>query len=145
MFRFAMIKFDFLELHARGRLARALEVGGAEGEAHLRIAAADARAIRKLGREWATPTADLLDGVREATHGDPAQALAHLEQAAAGFDKVPMRIHAAVARLRAGQITEGELGRERTAKAEKELRETGVVAPAKWADMLAPGRFRASS
>ena len=67
-----------------------------------------------------------------------AEALGYLERAEAAFDAAGMTLYAAAARRRRGELL-GGAGRELVAAADAVMAARGVVNPARFAEMYAPG------
>jgi tetratricopeptide (TPR) repeat protein/energy-coupling factor transporter ATP-binding protein EcfA2 len=74
-----------------------------------------------------------------ASLGDHDDAVARLRRAVAQLDTDEMATYAAVARLRLGALLAGDEGAALRAAGTAHLAANGVVAPAKFAQMLAPG------
>jgi len=100
------------------------------------------RAARALGRDGAAPYAAmgrLIDGTAAHLVGRDEQAVADLEAAAVGFDGARMKLFAACARKRLGQILGGTRGDHLVAAANQTLTESLVARPERAVDCLAPG------
>ena len=69
---------------------------------------------------------------------DAAGARSLAESAHAGFIATDMRMHAAAAAWRLGELFDGSAGAVKVAAAERELRACGVHNPARMVDLLAP-------
>jgi hypothetical protein len=72
------------------------------------------------------------------SRGAPREALSQVEKAARGFDETGMTLHAAVARLRRGELL-GKAGSSLVANSEARMSVQGVLQPARMAAVLAPG------
>ncbi|MCA9716411.1 MAG: AAA family ATPase [Myxococcales bacterium] len=68
-----------------------------------------------------------------------AAALSHLDAAAQDFDAADMRLHAACARRRRGQLIGGEPGQQLVDAADMFMARLGVRRPERWANIYAPG------
>jgi tetratricopeptide (TPR) repeat protein len=134
----------------RGRASLACATReGADREALLRSALADARRIERERIPSATPLAKLLRAgvarVRATAapeHRRPrelASATAMLREAAADFDAADMVLHATVCRRALGEIVGGEEGRRLVKAADAWFSEQTVKRPAGFMSMLAPG------
>jgi hypothetical protein len=77
------------------------------------------------------------------TDGQPEAALRELEEAIAGFTEAEMKLHAACARRRKGELLGGDRGLALIAEADAAMEAQGIRKPQQWADMYAPG-FRTS-
>jgi hypothetical protein len=73
----------------------------------LELAEKDAKAMRREHVSWLEPRADRIEGVVAAARGDREAALALLDRAARGFERVDMGLCAAAARWRAAQLRAG--------------------------------------
>lgn len=131
------VRIDLLDLRARCALALL-----AHPATRAARRGALLRAVRvvawRLGRErvaWTAPvTAALLAGVAWQA-GDRARAIALLVDAAAGFERLDMRAHAAAARLHLARVGVGETVDRCTGA----LGDLGIADPARYAAMLVPG------
>ena len=94
--------------------------------------------------EWSDPLAQLLRAGVAATRGDSEDAGALLGSAAAGFDAAHMRLYAAAARRRLGEVMGGDEGRSIIHAAAAWMAAQKVQNPARMTAMLAPGRFARS-
>ena len=116
----------------------AAEQGGGDGRRLERVALGWARRLEREGPRWSHALGRLLRaGVVGRT--DRVRARACLEDACAGFEACGMRLYAAAARRRLGQVAGGEAGREAVAEADRLMEAEGVVDPARMCAMLAPG------
>jgi hypothetical protein len=123
-------------VHLRARAALAAAAGGSA--ARLRAAAADAR---RLGREpapWAQALGKLVEAGVAQGRGDVAGAARLLEDGAARLDAVAMRLYAAAARRRLGQLR-GTAGKGLADEAEAWMRGQKVASPARMTALLVPG------
>ncbi len=66
-------------------------------------------------------------------------ALSHLDAAARDFDAADMKLHAACARRRRGQLIGGALGQKEVDAADVYIARLGVRRPERWANIYAPG------
>jgi serine/threonine protein kinase len=128
-----------INLHAL-RMRAALAVAAAEKDAQaLAWARRDARRVRAEGAAWASPLAHLaLAGVANL-EGNQEESIAALRRAEQGFEQSSMQLHAAVSRLRMGQLMRDGRGPELLTAAEGVLLREGVRRPASFARMLSPG------
>jgi serine/threonine protein kinase/tetratricopeptide (TPR) repeat protein len=105
----------------------------------LRVAA---RAAKKLERDGALPyvgMAQLLRGTAAAIRDNADVARAELEAAAASFERANMRMYAACAKRRLGQLVGGEPGQALVAESDALITREGLAVPAKVVRCLAPG------
>ncbi len=125
-------------LRARSALAAA-RAQPTQRRALLRTAT---RETARLGAEPVPITRPLTTLVRAgiaACSNRPEDALSLLSQAEAGFDAAAMRLHAACARYRRGQLIGGDSGRALMVSAGNEMRREEIAVPERIADVLAPG------
>jgi hypothetical protein len=125
-------------LEQRGRCAVAA-AALSEGPHPLAIAERTAKELQRHRIAWARGSASLLLGSVEAMRGRADSARAHVEQAARKFDEGQMRLYAAVARRRLGQLRGGDEGRDLVAAAEGWMHGQGVRDAAKLTRVIAPG------
>jgi serine/threonine protein kinase len=112
----------------------------AEGEANLlRYAERDARKIERQKMRWADPLAALLRSALAFKRGDASTSVTLLAKAEDGFRSVDMRLFAAAARRRHGQLLEGDCGKVLVDTADAWMADQGIRNPARMASMLAPG------
>jgi hypothetical protein len=99
------------------------------------------RFARKLDRErmpWTSMLASLVrSGVARAS-GDREAEIRHLRAAASGADSADMQLHAAVARLRLGELVGVVEGDELVERARAWMSEQGIVRPDRVAALVAP-------
>jgi tetratricopeptide (TPR) repeat protein len=133
-----VIGIEALCLRACSALAAALDAPQRR-TALLREATRDARRIAKAGQPWSDPLAALLLGLCAQQALDPESAAAQLRAAAAGFDAAQMKLHAAAARYRLGQVVGGDEGRRLTAAATSLALMQGAHHPQDMLSILAPG------
>jgi hypothetical protein len=122
------VRIFLFQLRARAALA----AGG------LRAAAADARRLRRQRAPWGQALGKLVEAGVAFGRGDAAEAARLLEDAAARLDAVSMRLYAAAARRRLGQLR-GAAGTGLVAEAEAWMRGQKVASPARMTALLAPG------
>ncbi len=103
----------------------------------------DARRIaNRLRREralYAQALGILIAGQLEAADGRADSAIAAFADAARRFDTADMPMHAAVARIRHGDLVGGDEGKRLRAAGDAWMTREGVAQPARWVAMLAPG------
>ncbi len=74
-----------------------------------------------------------------ACNEDPVRALDFLMKAADCYEQVKMPLRGQLLRYRLGEVHPGPDSRAQHNRAEQWLQEQGIVAPARWAGMYAPG------
>lgn len=123
----------------RARSALALAATAADSGPLLRDAERDARVLERENVPWSAPLAQLLRAGIAARRGDSARAETLLTEAASGCDAVDMKLTAAAARRRLGELLGGEEGRKLTAAADSWMTGQAIQQPTRMAAMLAPG------
>jgi hypothetical protein len=106
---------------------------------------ADARRIAKLLNDeyepWVGCLAALLDACIENAEGDRAAAVASLRLAIERMDRTQTGQHRPVAQYRLGQLLEGAEGQQALESAMAEMKDRGIVDPARYAAVHAPGTW----
>jgi hypothetical protein len=123
-------------LHLRGCCALA---AAAEGPALLAAAERDARALWREKVGWARALAQLLFAGAAARRGDLGRAAELLSKGAERCDAEGMRLFAAAARRRLGELRGGEEGRSLVEKADAWMRAQQVARPQRMTALLVPG------
>ena len=103
------------------------------------------RFTRKLERERmprCAPLAGLIHAGLAVQQNRQADAISQLEQACVGFDGEAMRLHAAVARHRLGQLLADARGLALIQEAEEWMTLQGIKSPERMTGLLAPGFSR---
>ncbi len=131
----------FVELRARSSVAAAVETDGSAADALLRAAEADARALERGHAPWATALAGLLRAGVAATRARPEEAAARLVEVETELDALDMTLRAAAAMRRRGELLGGDEGAELVQRADAVMADQQIRNPARWAAMLAPGRW----
>lgn len=127
-------------LRARGHLSAAAALDtAAERRPHLKAAVQDARWIARAKMDWTVPMARLLEAGAAATRGEEEPALGLVETAERGFLRCDMKLHAAAARRRRGQLAGGDDGRSLVERADREMSGQKIRNPGGFAALLAPG------
>jgi eukaryotic-like serine/threonine-protein kinase len=85
------------------------------------------------------PLAGLIRAGLAAQKNSRSEAVAHLEQSAAGFDREAMRLHAAVTRRRLGRLLASDRGQAMIREAEDWMTTQGIKNPERMTELLAPG------
>ena len=138
-----LFRIESRHLLARTALAAAAEVGapGERVDVLLRAAERDARRIEREHVHWGDPLAALVRAAAAATRREMETAVRSAAAAEKGFDAADMALHAAVARRRRGELVGGDEGRALVAEADAWMAGQGIKNPARFAAMLAPGRW----
>ncbi len=137
LLRIRMTRIDLLEIRARCALAMAEKPG--EPGVYLRRAGDDAVRLEKEGHKWALAHALYIRAGIAACQEDQVRAIDYLIRSAACYDEVQMPLRAQLLRYRLGEIQAGPETRALHDQAEQWLKGQGIVAPARWAGMYAPG------
>ncbi|HEX5656724.1 MAG TPA: AAA family ATPase, partial [Polyangiales bacterium] len=132
------IQYTRIEVwHTRARLSIALARQG-DRKKLLASAREDARAILREDVSWGFAIGRLMEAC-VASYTDVERTLALLRELEGQFDALDMRLHQEVVRYRHGQLRGGEEGRTMLERAEFAMRALGVVRPAAFVALLAPG------
>jgi serine/threonine protein kinase len=121
----------------RGRVALAV-VADSGSPAHLKIAGASARALRRERVGWADAYAARLEGAMLAWRGDRSRALEGLAAGDAGCERTEMAGFLAAGRRRRGEYTGGDEGRQLIEAADAWFATQRVRNPASLARCFAP-------
>jgi hypothetical protein len=128
----------FHDLLGRAALAAAHHAKGQERRSLLAVVR---KSIHKNDREgivYATAMARQLEAGLAHLGGDSERAMGLLDVAAAGFEELDMKMHAALARGRQGELVGGDRGRELTATMTRWTSAQHIAAPERFADVIAP-------
>ncbi|HEX7296790.1 MAG TPA: hypothetical protein VF251_13610, partial [Pyrinomonadaceae bacterium] len=136
--RVQIIRIEALHLKARCALSAAA-TGGGNTQELLKIAAGLAHQILKEDMKWADPLAALVQAGVASLRNEKQKAISCLSDAIAGFENAHMKLYAAVAKRRLGEITGGAEGERLKEEAEQWMRDQKIKAPEKITRMLAPG------
>ena len=128
------VRFDLMEVRARAALVLVAR-GGSRRGAMLRFVRRTVRRMARSRVDWIQPSMIALRAGIAWQQGDRTSAIAGLAAAAAAFDRLDMRMHAAAVRLHLARLGVGESA-ERCADA---MRRLGAVHPARLAAALVPG------
>jgi hypothetical protein len=134
-------------VRGRAAIACVASVGAAPERRSARLAEARrlARRLEHEGMTWIAPLAAILTAGIANAEGDRAQAATSLRAAIELAEAADMSLYAAAARHQLGLALGGEEGAKLLAKAEDAMRAQEIVAPARFAAMLVPGRWDAES
>lgn len=98
----------------------------------------DVAALEAEQMRWSDGLATLMRGMTHIARGDDDAAVTALEAAVLACDDADMKLHAAVARWRLGEVIGGERGRDLQQSAETWMYEQGVRNPAGMLSLVAP-------
>jgi len=133
-------RVTMVHLRACAALSRIVREGSARERAGLlRSVDVDMRQLQREKALWARPLADVLRAGLHAIDGEFDMATRVLQTAEQGFLAVDMGLHAAVARMRCGELMTDEQGEELRARGAAYLEEQGVRNVTRMAALLAPG------
>ena len=99
------------------------------------------RSAKQLGAQhqtFAKPLSELMLAGVAISVGDPARARLHLQASIEQFDREGMRLYAAAARVRLGEISPGDGGAELVRTGVAAFEAEGVASVSRCVDMLAP-------
>ena len=143
LLRIQMIRIKMLELRARIALAMAEKVN--DNEIYLRQAKSDARRLEREGQKWALAHAHYIRAGIAACKEDVTRADEELALAANQYEAAEMPLRAQILRCRLGEIQNNVATRALREQAEQWIRAQGIVSPARWSGMYAPGFAKISS
>ena len=138
-------RMECMSLRTRSRIACAAEPyqGKRERESLLRDAEKDIAKIEEDPHVWPRANAALFRAGVATVRGQREVARTMIERAERAYTAADMEVHAAVARIRLGQLLGGSRGSELRAEGEARLAAQDVRAPLNVARMLAPGSWDA--
>jgi hypothetical protein len=139
LLRVQFIRTSMHFLRARAALAAAVAARRSRPAEARSLLAVARRAARRLERErmpCPTAYARLIRGALAAVDGDAAAAVPWLAEAVAGFEAADMRLCAATARRRLGEVIGGPRGREEVDRADRWMSEQKIKNPTKMAAMI---------
>jgi hypothetical protein len=126
---------------ARSAVASALDAAASLRRTRLSEARKLARLIERAAMPWTRPLASMVLAAIAAAEGNATGAVDALRKTVAQAEAADMKAHACAARHQLGCLLGGDEGRELRRRAEEELSAQGVRAPARFANMLLPGRW----
>jgi hypothetical protein len=132
-------RVQFLLIESRHLRARAALAAAAGSRRLLKIAERDCRRIEREQMPWGNALALLLRAGISVGRGRIEDALSLAASAEKKLTSADMRVHAAAAGRRRGELVGGEEGRELMAQADAFLVSQGIARPQTIAAMLAPG------
>lgn len=121
---------------ARGSIMSAAASGS---RSLLAAAAADARRIEKHSVSYAQALAELIHAGLAQQLGDESAALERLKHAEFQLQQSDLRLHAAAARRRLGQLIAGARGQELVRSCDEWMANQGIRNPARTANAIVPG------
>jgi hypothetical protein len=137
--------FCIESLHHRACSALAVAadttLNGARKRHFLRAANHDAERIERQRTPWGDALAQLIQAGVMATQHKQEAAVRLVSSAEAGFESTDMRLFAAVARRRRGELIQGEQGEALINAADVWMRQEGIHSPDGFAAMVAPGEW----
>jgi tetratricopeptide (TPR) repeat protein/predicted Ser/Thr protein kinase len=126
----------------RGRAAVASGAASpALREQRLREATRLARRLGREGMDWTTLLSCMLHASLANARGDNAAAIEALRAAIDLSQRAEMPMHGAAAEWQLGALLGGEAGAAHVAAAQAAMQAEDIRAPARWANMLVPGRW----
>jgi serine/threonine protein kinase len=136
LMRVQQIRIVMLHLRARVAVTRA---AGKDSAMWLCSAERDARSLHREKLLWPEALALLIDAALTFRRGDAKRSGEILSTATEAFEKAEMRLHAAVARRRLGQLLGGTQGQELVRRAEEWMSGQKIRNLDRMAVLLAPG------
>jgi len=134
--RIALTRTYALEMLANSRLCAA---GGCVPErAAARTARECADKAEAIGLDWTGGLAELWRGGADVIAGLDGDARRHFEDAAERFARLDMRLYAAAARCRLGELVGGDAGASMVEESLATLRSESIARPEKVIAMVAP-------
>jgi hypothetical protein len=137
LLRVQLVRGDAQFLRARCALA-SIDAKRESAGARLREATRAAEILERERTVWTAPMAHLLRACIAMARGDRQGCVESLRQTAEEADAADMAMHAAVARFRLGELTDGAEGAALRARADEWAAAQGVRSPHRLAAMLAP-------
>jgi tetratricopeptide (TPR) repeat protein len=126
-------------LRARAALSLAVLEKGEKKRELLKKAAIDAKKLAKQRLRWTQATSQLVIAGARMQEGRTPEALDSLRQALAVLDECSMRLYAAAARIRMGQILGGDEGRKLENEGFAYMKSQNIRNPPAMLEILAPG------
>jgi serine/threonine protein kinase len=143
LLKIQMVRIDMHELRARTALAMAEKA--LDPLVYLRQAKHDAARLEREGQQWAIAHAHYVRAGIAACKEDAVRAIGELTLAVEHYDQAEMRLRAEILRYRLGEVQGEAATRQRREQAEQWMRDQGIVSPARWAGMYAPGFLKIST
>jgi serine/threonine protein kinase len=136
LLRIQGLRIEAMYLRARLALASA---GGEHRERRLRSAGALADGIAREQMAWSNPLALVIQAGLARRRGNDERAAALLSQAIEGFEASNMKLYAATARRRLGEIIGGEGGQDLINQSVEWMSKQEIKNPVAVANLMAPG------
>jgi serine/threonine protein kinase len=140
LLRIQAVRIDMLELRARCALAMGERTN--LPDPYVRQAAHDARRLEREGVNWAHAHSHYVRAGVAACKEHRQAALAAMNLAAEAYDDAEMPLRAQLIRYRLGEVQNDAESLAVRDGAEKWIERQGIVAPARWAGLYAPGFAR---
>ncbi|MCP3956451.1 MAG: AAA family ATPase [bacterium] len=139
LLRVQVTRTEAWHLRCRSALAQMCTSGTWSGKP-MKVLTASLRRLERQSHPWAAAWARLIRAGLTSANGSDGDAIDHLVAAAAGFERRHMALYAAASRRRRGQLT-GSDGAGFIDDADRWMREQGIEEPARFAEVLVPGRW----
>jgi serine/threonine protein kinase len=143
LLRIGLIRIHMLDL--RGRAALAMAERTLDPAVYLKQAKEDARSLEREGQTWALAHAHYLKAGIAANEEDTVRATRELTLAIEKYDQAQMSLRSQILRFRLGEVQSDDETRALREKAEQWIKDQGIVSPARWSGMYAPGFLRISN
>lgn len=136
LLRVEQVHIDVLQ--SRGRCALAAATTAADPDALLRSAQQDAKRLERKKMPWSLALAQLILAGVAAAQGEVRGAAARFKTAAGQLDDVDMKLFAAAARRRRGELIGGDEGEALVAESVAWMESQGIQKPSRMCDMVVP-------
>jgi hypothetical protein len=136
LLRIQGLRIEAMYLRARLALASAT---GSQREKRLRIAEHLAKGIANERMPWSDPFSIMIQAGLARRRGDDSTAATLISQAIEGFESSDMKLYAAAARRRLGEILGGDRGTELLNQADDWMSKQQIKNPAAVTNLMAPG------
>ena len=143
LLKIQMVRIDTHELRARTALAMAEKA--LEPQIYLRQARDDAARLLRERQKWAIAHAHYIRAGIAACEENAVRAIQELNLAVEAYEQAEMPLRAQILRYRLGEIQSDPKTRELREAAEQWIGAQGIVSPARWAGMYAPGFLKIST
>jgi hypothetical protein len=137
LLRIQMIRISMLDLRARVALSIAEKIN--DNAMYLRQAKRDARLLKREGQGWAVAHAHYVRAGLAACGKNIDRTVKELKLAIDRYDQASMPLRAQLLRSRLAEIQHDSSSRAVREGIEKWIQGQGIVAPARWLGMYAPG------
>ena len=124
--------------YLRARTALAAARDGVDSDAMQKIATEAGKALAALSLAHVEPLVNLVRGQKALLRGQLDRARPFFANAREQFETCHMRLYAAVAGRREGELTPGDQGRFLVERADRAMVELGIVRPDRMARLVAP-------